>query len=256
MSIKILSDMDFDIMPTVRLNVVVVGITTSTVRNVDGKSVLKFYVEENLRDREPKDFWVQITHDPNLRYLANKTNTINQTMRSTTAIIMGMIRYEPPIIDQCTQEEVSSELHILKLALVSSNRNNNENGQQSLNVPWLTNAQSSRGSITTRGRTNRTPRGATPRTSKRGRTATLAQMGLPRNLSSALEANPISDMNPSATITTDTPITTPMIIFHRNRTNDLNSMMINFLSFFLTPGTFFKFFFVLLFTNIYSIVTA
>src|SRR4051812_19147590 len=102
-------------------------------------------------------------------------------MRSTTAIIMGMIRYEPPIIDQCTQEEVSPELHILKLkdiSLVSSNRNNNGNGQQPLNVPWLTNAQSSRGSTTTRGRTNRTPRDATPRTLRRGRTATLVQMDL------------------------------------------------------------------------------
>ena len=43
-------------MPTVGLNVVVVGITTSTVRNVDGKSVLEFYVEENLGDRELRDF--------------------------------------------------------------------------------------------------------------------------------------------------------------------------------------------------------
>ena len=128
--------MDFDIMPTVRLNVVIVGITTSTVRNVDGKSVLEFYVKENLGNRELRDFWIQIIHDPNLRYLANKTNAINQTMRSITAIIIGMIHYEPSIIDQCTQKEVSPRLHVLKLediSLVSSNRNNNGNGQQSLN---------------------------------------------------------------------------------------------------------------------------
>lgn len=208
-----MENMDYDDMPTIGLNVMLVGITTKSVRNIDGKSVLEFYVEENLGEREPREFWIQVTHDPNLRYLANKTNSINQSMRSTTAIIMGTISYQPPVADQTTQEEISPEKHIVKLediSLVSTNRNSGSSGQQALNVPWL-NTQSG----TSRGRANRTARGATPRTSRRGRsTTTLAQMNLPRNqgLLSALEANPIPNMNITTTTTTNTTNT--------NTTND------------------------------------
>ncbi|CAB4435275.1 unnamed protein product [Rhizophagus irregularis] len=173
-----------------------VGITTKTVRNVNGSSVLEFYVEENLGDREPREFWVEVNHDPNIRYLSNKTNSINQNMRSTTAIIVGLIQYEPPVIDDTTQEEITAGKHVVKLeniSLVSTNCNNT-NGQ-SLNLPWM-NAQST--GERSRTWTNRTPRGATLRTSRRGRT-TLAQMSQPRNqnLPSALEANPIPNMSTS-----------------------------------------------------------
>ncbi len=100
-----------------------------------------------------------------------------------------------PINDEITQEETTPGKHLFKLediSLISTNRNNN-NGQQTLNVPWL-NSQSS----SSRG--NWTPRGASPRTSRRGR-MTLAQMNPTRNqsLSSALEANPIPQMNTPAT---------------------------------------------------------
>lgn len=188
--------MDFDTMPPVGLSVMFVGITTKTVRNVNGSSVLEFYVEENLREREPREFWVEVIHDPNIRYLSNKTNSINQNMRSTTAIIVGLIKYDPLVIDDTTQEEVAAGKHVVKLediSLVSTNRNNT-NGQ-SLHLPWMNAQSSGEGSRT---RTNRTPRGATPRTSRRGR-MTLAQMSQPRNqnLPSALEANPIPNMSTS-----------------------------------------------------------
>jgi hypothetical protein len=38
----------------------VVGITTKMVQNVDGRSILDFYVEENLGDHESRDFWVEV----------------------------------------------------------------------------------------------------------------------------------------------------------------------------------------------------
>ncbi|CAB4439580.1 unnamed protein product [Rhizophagus irregularis] len=122
--------------------------------------------------------------------------SINQNMRSTTAIIVGLIKYEPPVIDDTTQEEIAAGKHVVKLediSLVSTNRNNT-NGQ-SLNLPWMNAQSTGEGSRT---RTNRTPRGATPRTSRRGRT-TLAQMSQPRNQNfpSALEANPILNMSTS-----------------------------------------------------------
>uniref|UniRef100_U9UPV9 Uncharacterized protein n=1 Tax=Rhizophagus irregularis (strain DAOM 181602 / DAOM 197198 / MUCL 43194) TaxID=747089 RepID=U9UPV9_RHIID len=63
-------------------------------------------------------------------------------MKSTTAIIVGLIQYEPPVIDDTTQEEITAGKHVVKLediSLVSTNRNNT-NGQ-SLNLPWM-NAQS------------------------------------------------------------------------------------------------------------------
>lgn len=192
-----MQNLDFDIMPSVGLNVMMVGLTTNTVRNVDGKSLLDFYVEENLGDREPRDFWIEATHDPNLRYLANKTNSINQTMRSTTAILMGVINYIPPVIDQTTQEETVPGKHLVKLediSLISTNRNSN-NSRQTLDVPWL-NSQSGNN------RTNRSPRGASPRSARRGRgRTTLSQMDSTRNqtLSSALEANPIPTMTTRTT---------------------------------------------------------
>ena len=69
-SIRVLESLDFDLMPSIGLNIMIVGLTTKTVRNVNGKSVLDFYVEENLGDREIREFWVEVRHDPNFRYLA------------------------------------------------------------------------------------------------------------------------------------------------------------------------------------------
>ena len=90
-----MQNLDFDIMPSIGLNVMILGITTKTVRNINGKSVLDFYVEENLGDRELREFWVEVYHNPNVRYLANKTNLINQMMKLTTAMIVGVITYVP-----------------------------------------------------------------------------------------------------------------------------------------------------------------
>lgn len=195
-----MQNLDFDIMPSVGLNIMIVGITTNTVRNVDGKSLLDFYVEENLGDREPRDFWIEASHDPNLRYLANKTNSINQTMRSTTAILTGVINYIPPVVDETTREETTPGKHVVKLediSLVSTNRNVSNN-QQTLNVPWLSSQSGNSGN----NRTNRSPRGASPRSPRRGRgRTTLSQMSSTRNqtLSLALEANPIPTMTTRTT---------------------------------------------------------
>jgi len=191
--------LDFDTMPSIGLSVMIVGITTKTVKNVDGKSILDFYVEENLGDREAREFWVEVRHDPNLRYLANKTNSINQSMRSTTAILMGLIEYEPAVIDEVTQEELTSGKHVIKLediSLVSTNQGKN---QQALNVPWMNGSSNKR--------SGRAPRGATSRAPKRGR---LSQMGLTRNqsLASALKANPVPVMDSSPTVTAITAATT------------------------------------------------
>ena len=81
-SIKVLGNLDFDTMPAVGLSIMIIGITTKTVNNIDGKHHLEFYVEENLGEKEPREFWVDTIHDPNFRYLSNKVNAINQTMRS------------------------------------------------------------------------------------------------------------------------------------------------------------------------------
>ena len=143
-SIRVMQNLDFNIMLSISLNVMILGITTKTVRNINGKSVLDFYVEENLGDREPHEFWIEVYHDPNIRYLANKTNSINQMMKSTTVMIVGIITYVLPINDEITQEETTPGKHLLKLediSLISTNRNNN-NGQQTLNVLWF-NSQSS-----------------------------------------------------------------------------------------------------------------
>jgi len=49
-------NLDFDTMPAIGINVMIVGQTTQTVKNVDGESVLNFTVDKNLGEWEPKDF--------------------------------------------------------------------------------------------------------------------------------------------------------------------------------------------------------
>jgi hypothetical protein len=43
--------------------------TTQTVRNVDGESVLDFLVEENLWERELKNFKLKMKHNPKISNL-------------------------------------------------------------------------------------------------------------------------------------------------------------------------------------------
>ncbi|CAB4423414.1 unnamed protein product [Rhizophagus irregularis] len=127
-------------------------------------------------------------------------------MRSTTAIIMGTIVYQAPVVNEVTQEESSPGKHVINLediSLISTNRNSG-NASQSLNLPWL-NGQVNGGHGN---RSTRSPRGATPRTSRRGRT-TLAQMNQParnQNISAALEANPIPTMANSTSSASDDPV--------------------------------------------------
>ncbi|RGB28480.1 hypothetical protein C1646_745834 [Rhizophagus diaphanus] len=77
-SVKLIDNMGFDDMPAIGLNVMLIGLTTKTRKTWE------------IGNRE---FWVEVHHNANLRYLANKTNTINQSMRSTTALIMGTLTY-------------------------------------------------------------------------------------------------------------------------------------------------------------------
>ncbi|RGB31074.1 hypothetical protein C1646_709891 [Rhizophagus diaphanus] len=79
-SIKLMRTLNFNIMPSINVNVtVIIGLTIKTVTNTDDQSTLHFYIEENIK----------AIHDTNNRYLANKTNSINQSIRSTTAILVA-----------------------------------------------------------------------------------------------------------------------------------------------------------------------
>ncbi|PKY30118.1 hypothetical protein RhiirB3_447047 [Rhizophagus irregularis] len=77
MSVKLIDNMEFDDIPAIGLNVMIMGLTTKTVRNIDNQSIIDFYIEENLGDWKPREFWVEVRHNVNLRYLTNKTNSIN-----------------------------------------------------------------------------------------------------------------------------------------------------------------------------------
>ena len=106
-------------------------------------------------------------------------------MRFTTAILVGMIYYVQPVIDESKQEELTPGKHVLDLkdiSLISVNRNNSTN-QQSVSVPWLNLQRNNT-------RSSRTPRGATPRAPKRSH-ATLAQINSTSVVSTVMESNPI-----------------------------------------------------------------
>jgi len=116
-------NLDFDTMPTIGINVMVTGFTSQIVKNIDGKSVLDFSIEENLGNKEPGDFLLEVRHDPNNKYLANKTNSINQTMRSTTAIMTGLIYFQQPTIDDNTDDEVIPTKHICFIKIGKRSKN-------------------------------------------------------------------------------------------------------------------------------------
>jgi len=113
--------MNFDTMPAIGINVVLTGVTTQTVRNENDYSVLDFNIDEYLGDLEPKNFWLEVKHKANNRYLINKTSSINQNSRSTTAILVGIIKNVPPINDPVTNLEISP----FKFVLIYNNNYNN-----------------------------------------------------------------------------------------------------------------------------------
>ncbi|RHZ86186.1 hypothetical protein Glove_54g124 [Diversispora epigaea] len=125
-------------MPVIGINVMLTGSTTQVVKNENGYSVLEFDINEYLGELEPKNFWLEVKHKTNNRYLMNKTNSINQNSKSTTAILVGVINYIPPITDPITNSETSPSkftLNLEDISLITHRTTNNNN--QTLNAPWL-----------------------------------------------------------------------------------------------------------------------
>ncbi|RHZ71339.1 hypothetical protein Glove_259g38 [Diversispora epigaea] len=162
-SIKVLHEMNFDTMPAIGINAVLTGVTTQTY----------------LGDLEPKNFWLEVKHKANNRYFINKTSSINQNSRSTTAILVGIIKNVPPINDPVTNLEISPFKFVLDLEDISliynNNYNNQTNNNQTINAPWLNPRQP-----------NCVAREASPRTTRRRLTNTLT---------TALNSNPLPNMN-------------------------------------------------------------
>ncbi|PKY43745.1 hypothetical protein RhiirA4_457816 [Rhizophagus irregularis] len=69
--------LNFNDMASISLNIIPVRLITKTVMNINSYLVLNFYVEENLGNYEPNEFWVETKYNSNNRYLANKMNSIN-----------------------------------------------------------------------------------------------------------------------------------------------------------------------------------
>ncbi|RHZ55835.1 hypothetical protein Glove_410g36 [Diversispora epigaea] len=175
----VLHEMNFDTMPAIGINVVLTGVTTQTVRNENDYSVLDFNIDEYLGDLEPKNFWLEVKHKVNNQYLINKTSSINQNSRSTTAILVGIIKNVSPINDPVTNLEISPFKFVLDLEDISliynNNYNNQTNNNQTINAPWLNPRQP-----------YCIARGASPRTTRRRLTNTFT---------TALNSNPLPNMN-------------------------------------------------------------
>ncbi len=160
-----------------------------------------------MGEREPSDYWLEVRHNPNDTYLSNKTSAINQTIRSTTAVLSGTLTYHPPTTDPNTSEETTSPKNVLKLEDISliSTASQTRTTTQSIVLPWM----NSRPNTTQRSPNRNNNRTRGPPTPKRPRT-TLAQMSPTttspdQNLSVALQANPI----PSSLIPSDPILENP-----------------------------------------------
>ncbi|CAG8846473.1 756_t:CDS:2, partial [Gigaspora margarita] len=167
-SVKI-TDLDFDCMPITGMNVIITGLTTQTVKNVDGHSVLDFYVEEKIGERESSDFWLEVRHSANNKYLSNRMNSVNQNGHSTNALLVE------------------------DMTMITANHTTTNN-TQTINIPWLSQANNS----TRASKANRSTWQTTQKASRRGCT-TLSRMGATatqrsQSLQEALEANKIPRM--------------------------------------------------------------
>ncbi|KAF0476179.1 hypothetical protein F8M41_024452 [Gigaspora margarita] len=194
-SVKI-TDLDFDCMSATGMNVIITGLTTQTVKNVDSHSVLNFYVEKKIGKKELSDFWIEVRHSANNRYLSNRTNSVNQNGHSTNALLVSTNNYHEPINNNTTNNEITPGKNILTLedmTMITANHTTTNN-TQTINIPWLSQANNS----THASKANRSTQQTTQKASLRGCT-TLFRMGATdtrrsQSLQEALEANKIPRM--------------------------------------------------------------
>ncbi|CAG8765412.1 hypothetical protein C2G38_2223107 [Gigaspora rosea] len=127
-------------MPAIGMNVRVTGLTTQTVTIAEGNSILNFFIEEKIGNKEPSDFWLEVRHDSSHTYLSNRTNSINQNGRLTNALLVGVMNYQNPVIDTTTNNEIMLGKHILMLedmTMITSNNNNTNSNKDThtFNIP-------------------------------------------------------------------------------------------------------------------------
>jgi len=132
-------EIGYDQLLVTEIDVIIFRITTQVIKNINGQSVLEFYVKEHISDREQNSFWLEAHHDFSSTYLSNKTTSINQTLRSTTTFLIGSIYYEP-LTNDATNQEVTIESigkHILNLENISllSSLSQNCSNTQSITLP-------------------------------------------------------------------------------------------------------------------------
>ncbi|RGB39469.1 hypothetical protein C1646_664566 [Rhizophagus diaphanus] len=58
-SIKLMQSLDFNIIPSINIHVMVIRLAIRKVTNPDGQSTLNFYIKENIGDQEPNKFWIE-----------------------------------------------------------------------------------------------------------------------------------------------------------------------------------------------------
>ncbi|RIB20190.1 hypothetical protein C2G38_2179923 [Gigaspora rosea] len=107
------TDLEFDDMPAIGIGITITDQTTQTAKTVDENIVLDFYVEEQIGEKEPTDFWVEVRYKVNNTYLASRTSSINQKICSTNALLIGTINYLRPTSDS------NEGKHILTLEEIS-----------------------------------------------------------------------------------------------------------------------------------------
>ena|SRR6266540_365195 len=84
-------------MPVTGIEIMVSNNINQVIRKKNGQYILDFNIKEYFRDKELKSFLLEIHYDSSSTYLTNKTDSINQTLRSTIALLIGSIYYKPLI---------------------------------------------------------------------------------------------------------------------------------------------------------------
>ncbi|KAF0552288.1 hypothetical protein F8M41_022055 [Gigaspora margarita] len=76
-SIKTLN-FNFNTMPAIGINSVIVGVTTQTVKEIEGNLILEFHIDERIGDKEASNFTIEAKYSSNNKYLSHKMTSINQ----------------------------------------------------------------------------------------------------------------------------------------------------------------------------------
>ncbi|CAG8828801.1 21619_t:CDS:2, partial [Gigaspora margarita] len=116
------------------MNFIFLKVTATSIKVTDLEFDDMSAIGKRIGEKEPTNFWVKVRHKINNTYLTNRTNAINQKIRSTTALLVGTMNYLRPTSNSNEGKHI---LVLEEILLFSTYVNNKNTNNQEINIPWL-----------------------------------------------------------------------------------------------------------------------